>query len=216
MAILSAGAWGKLRGKLGGIVLQTWKGLNTAREYVIPSNPKTPKQVFQRARMSYIGVFCGLIKDMAGIKFWKQYENNTTALSECSRTNINAQPPFVDEVTPFVPDPTKRITSRGNLEAAAFDGDPTYSTGDGALSVPWVPDTVGNGAPTDKAYVQIVDQDNLVSLANDTAIRSDNELLINIGAGRDATKIFIFVTMYRELTTGIFNSLGAGKVCTTP
>lgn len=216
MAKLISGPWGKVKGKIGGIVLQTWKGLNTAREFVIPSNPKTPKQVFQRARMSYVGVFCGLIKDMAIIKFWKQYERNTTALSECSRTNINLQPVFVDDVTPFVPDPTKRVSSRGNLEAAAYDGDPTYVTGTGELTVPWTATTVGNGLAGDKAYVQIVDQTSLVSIANDTAVRSDAELIVNIGAGKTVGNIFIFLTMYRDLATGVFNSLGAGKVCTAP
>ena len=212
MGIITGGLFSKVRGKVAGVVFQNWKGINTVREKVKPGNPKTPKQIFQRARVSYVGVFCGLLKDTVIPKFWKQYENGTTAFSECSRTNINAQPVFVDEGTPFTPVPLDRVTSKGNLEAAPFDGDPTYDTASGNLNVGWYEETVGNGAASDKIYVQIVDQNNLVALANDTAIRSDLSIGINIGSGRTASDIYIFITAYRELTTGIFNSTSVVKV----
>ena len=207
MAKFIGGPWGDIIGKLGNVVGQKWKGFNVGRKWTKPANPRTPKQVFQRDRLSYIGQFCGLIKEMAVLKFWKQYENNTTALSECSRTNINLQPPFVDEGTPFVPAPLNRLTSRGNLEAIPSIIGAEYAPATGALDIGWGPEIVGNGADTDKAYVQIVDQLNLVSLANDTVTRVDEGLSINIGAGRTAANIYIFVTMYRDLPTGIFNSV---------
>lgn len=208
MAKFIGGPWGDIIGKLGNVVGQKWKGFNVGRKWTKPANPRTPKQVFQRDRLSYIGKFCGLIKEMAILMFWKQYENNTTALSECSRSNINLQPLFVDEGTPFAPDPLKRISSRGNLEPAPAQPPNTYDAITGDLVVNWSSNLIGNGSLTDKSYVQIVDQESLVSLANDTAIRSDEGIAINIGAGRDAFKINVFVTMYRTLPTGIFNSLG--------
>lgn len=209
MGKLRSGPHGKITGKIGGIVYQLWLGYNTAREFVMPGNPRTPKQVFQRDRMSYVGVFCGLLKDMAVRMFWKQYQKNTTALSECSRSNINLQPPFVEEGVPFVPAPLNRISSRGNLEAAPAQPPNTYDAITGLLVVNWGSTVIGNGSSTDKAYVQIVDQESLVSLANDTVTRADEGVVLNIGAGRNAFKINVFVTMYRDLTTGIFNSLGA-------
>ena len=53
MAVLKAplfsfGASGKLAGAL---VFMKWKGLNTVREYVIPSNPKSDDQITQRGYM---------------------------------------------------------------------------------------------------------------------------------------------------------------------
>lgn len=49
--LFSFGASGKLAGSL---VFMTWKGLNTVREYVIPSNPKSDDQITQRAYMKVI------------------------------------------------------------------------------------------------------------------------------------------------------------------
>lgn len=41
------------RGKLGGVlVFAGWKGIDVAREYVIPSNPQTAAQVTQRSYMT--------------------------------------------------------------------------------------------------------------------------------------------------------------------
>lgn len=47
--LLSLGASGKIADTL---VYFPWKGLNVAREYVIPSNPKSTKQVAHRARLT--------------------------------------------------------------------------------------------------------------------------------------------------------------------
>ena len=49
--LLSLGASGQL-GKA--IVFFTWKGLNVAREYVIPSNPKTSGQTTQRGYLTTV------------------------------------------------------------------------------------------------------------------------------------------------------------------
>lgn len=43
------------RGKLGGsLVYSAWKGINTARQLVTPSNPRTPAQIAQRDLLSVI------------------------------------------------------------------------------------------------------------------------------------------------------------------
>ena len=49
MPLLSIGATGKIA---KAIVFFGWKGLDVAREYVIPSNPRTPAQTAQRSKMS--------------------------------------------------------------------------------------------------------------------------------------------------------------------
>ena len=42
-------------GKLAdALVFMTWKGLNTVRKYVVPSNPKSDDQIKQRAYMKAI------------------------------------------------------------------------------------------------------------------------------------------------------------------
>lgn len=47
--LLSLGATGQL-GKT--LVMSTWKGIKTAREYVVPANPRTSLQLIQRALMT--------------------------------------------------------------------------------------------------------------------------------------------------------------------
>ena len=47
--LLSLGATGKLAST---IVFSTWKGIKTAREYVVPSNPQTAAQTTQRSLFS--------------------------------------------------------------------------------------------------------------------------------------------------------------------
>ena len=52
MAKIRAGILSKVQGKVGGVVGATWKGKNYLREHVKPSNPNTPAQQLQRAKMS--------------------------------------------------------------------------------------------------------------------------------------------------------------------
>jgi hypothetical protein len=53
-ALLSLGA----RGQLGGaMVFSNWKGIGTARQYVVPANPQTAGQVEQRSRLTLTVAF---------------------------------------------------------------------------------------------------------------------------------------------------------------
>lgn len=49
--LLSLGATGKLASTL---VFSTWKGLKTARQYVVPANPRTAAQLVQRGLFSAV------------------------------------------------------------------------------------------------------------------------------------------------------------------
>lgn len=52
--LMSLGATGQL-GKT--LVMSTWKGVKTAREYVVPANPNTVAQAAQRAKMANVVAF---------------------------------------------------------------------------------------------------------------------------------------------------------------
>lgn len=48
------GILGGVSGKVSGVVGASWKGINYLRGYSIPSNPQTPAQTAQRAKMTFL------------------------------------------------------------------------------------------------------------------------------------------------------------------
>lgn len=81
MAYLPAGIYGPGRGKVGGTVLSEartlWGKMGTAREYNIPTDPKTPDQLKQRERFRVAGTEAG----MFGSGFYQRAWNNGLGLN---------------------------------------------------------------------------------------------------------------------------------------
>lgn len=82
--LMSLGARGQL-GKT--LVMSVWKGIKTAREYVIPANPRTQGQVAQRAKMAdVVAFFRASLTNAAMRTGW----NLTATLSGVPQSGFNA------------------------------------------------------------------------------------------------------------------------------
>lgn len=54
MGIIDAGILGVVRGKVGNVVGQTWKGINYLRIWVKPTDARSPAQLVYRNRMAFL------------------------------------------------------------------------------------------------------------------------------------------------------------------
>ena len=88
MAKIRAGILSKVQGKVGGVVGATWKGKNYLREHVKPSNPNTPAQQLQRAKMSV--VVKGASHFLGGVltRFTNQFVKDMSAYNWFVKQNI--------------------------------------------------------------------------------------------------------------------------------
>lgn len=219
MGIVKGGILGTVTQKVANVVFQKWKSLNTVREKVDPANPRTPKQVFQRDRFSFITILGRLINDSVIFPYWQYLATGfTTAWNEFFSTNIPLQPVFVDDVTPFVPDFSLVVASEGLLEPVGYDGTPTYVTATGVFAADYIGDIIGNGLGTDIVRAVIVDEENGIAFITPdiTFTRADLNLTMNIGAGRAIADLHCYLMAYRgegaeiEVTNSEYSTVAAG------
>lgn len=218
MGIVKGGILGKVTQKVANVVFQKWKSLNTVREKVDPANPRTPKQVFQRDRFSFITTLGRLINDSVILPFWNYLATGfTTAWNEFFSTNIPLQPVFVDDVTPFLPDFSDVVATEGLLEPAAVSGTPNYNPATGDAQFDTLTTIIGNGLATDILRLVIVDEENGVAFINavDDVTRTDGGVTLAIGAGRTAANLHAYSFLHRgegseiEVSNSVYSVLVA-------
>ena len=200
MGIITGGILGTVKQKVANVVFQKWKSLNTVREKVIPSNPRTPKQVFQRARFSFISDIAKIIRLTIIIPFWNYLSTATTTnWNEFSSPNIKAQPEYVDEVTPFEPNYSNLIMSKGSLEILDSPTTATYDNALGDYGISWEDTILGNGLNTDIVKLVIIDNENNISFITPgiAITRISGSISINIGAGRTIANLVCYLFCYR-------------------
>jgi len=216
MGILHTGILGTVTQKVANVVCQKWKGLNTVRELVIPKNPKTPKQVFQRDRFSFIVKIARMINDTIITVFWKLYATvSTTEWNEFSGDNIKLQPEFSVPETLFSPDYSKLLLTKGTLEGSVIGGTKTYNSTSGQVVVDFSDAILGNGLDTDKAVLIVIDEEHdyyyLSSLTLN--VRSNPPITFNIAAGLTVAKLHAYLFFYRgegealEVSDSIYTAL---------
>jgi len=200
MGIITGGILGTVQQKVANVVFQKWKSLNTVREKVDPTNPKTPKQIFQRDKLSFVS-FIGYL---VGTSFFRQFWNylstaTTTYWNEFSKINLLAQPVFVVPETPFAPDYTDIQMSKGSLEVAPAPNPAGYDTLTGLLVVDWDDATLGNGLPTDLAVIVTIDKANEVAIISTDpgATRGSGGDNPDVGAGRTFSDLVVYLFFYR-------------------
>lgn len=200
MGIVKGGILGTVIQKVANVVFQKWKSHNTVREKVDPANPRTPKQVFQRDRFSFITVLGRLINNSIILPFWNYLATGfTTAWNEFFSTNIPLQPVYVDEVTPYLPDFSDVVATEGLLEPAPLTGLQTYDAATGDTVINFETATIGNGLATDLVQCIVVDEINGVAISSPSTgnVRNDGVINFNIGAGRDFLDLHAYVFLHR-------------------
>ena len=110
------GVYTSMKGKLGGGVLQTWKGLQVLRTNAIPANPKSVGQLQQRSNFSQIVECIRPIWETSLKKYWEPFtKNHDSAWNNMMSANLESM-----KGAAF--DPLKLILTKGTLQSAAITG----------------------------------------------------------------------------------------------
>jgi len=105
------GVYTSMKGKLGGGVLQTWKGLQVLRTNAIPANPKSVGQLQQRSNFSQIVECIRPIWETSLKKYWEPFtKNHDSAWNNMMSANLDAM-----KGAAF--DPLKLILTKGTLQS---------------------------------------------------------------------------------------------------
>ena len=145
------GVYTSMKGKLGGGVLQTWKGLQVLRTNAIPANPKSVGQLQQRSNFSQIVEHIRPIWETSLKKYWEPFtKNHDSAWNNMMSANLEAM-----KGAAF--DPLKLILTKGTLQSNAITfcalyevPNQIYITYDSIIFI--------NGNPTDYAQAFMYDK----------------------------------------------------------
>lgn len=152
MGKIGKGLLGGVSGKVGNIVGGSWKGIDYLR--VLPANvanPKSPKQVNQRAKFMMVIRFQQPLTDFVRTGY-KAYATKMSAFN--AAMSYNFKNAVIGAYPDYSIDYSKVKLSRGNL-TGAMDAE-CSSSASGKLTISWE-DNSGNGTAraTDKAAVVI-------------------------------------------------------------
>lgn len=136
------GILGGVSGKVSGVVGASWKGINYLRGYAIPSNPQTPAQTAQRAKMAFLVLIAkGLLSSVLN-PLW-----NAIAV-QMSAFNL-----FLQKNLVLITDDTDYeaiLVGAGNLSSIVCD-ETLYTVANGELSFNYLgptPDPFENNVDT--------------------------------------------------------------------
>lgn len=189
MAKLRNGLLGKASGKVGGLVTANWKGINYAREYVIPANPRSSAQTTRRTVFSHL-IFIGRqIKSTFIDTFWNTlYKGkNTTGFAQFTgynQKNISELARLAD---------LKLAT--GDLENVQMD-EIAIDSLNNRVDVAWFKNTVSNGSGSDKVFIYVYVPSRKFLYSQPTSYSRDDEAgSISVpDIGEVLTDIYVFVT----------------------
>lgn len=86
--ILTNGILGQGRGKVGGVVGGTWKGINYVRALVKPANPNTAAQQTQRGKMSDCVEFCKPIVGAIFNAYTDKFQKGMSGFNRFVKDNV--------------------------------------------------------------------------------------------------------------------------------
>lgn len=189
MGVFQAGPFSTVKNKIGGIVCSTWKGINTAREYKIPSNPQTVAQTAQRDRFSAIQSYASQLLATIITTFWNPFAVKMSGYNYFIQQNINE----LADTTFYLS--TTNLLSKGTLESITT---PAGVLAAGSVSVTWEQNVLGNGALTDSVQLVVVNKETFATYLSSAALTRDDEAGTVVCTGEtDATKLILFAIAYR-------------------
>jgi len=188
MAKILNGILGGGVGKVGGVVMSNWKGIDTLRAYSVPANPNSSAQQTQRTLFAAVLAFLRLILTTVIQPYWDPFAVGQSGFNEAMSKNLLA---WADD-TAF----DDAIVSQGNLEQETITT-ATYNATTGAVEIQWTPSGLGNGEDTDSAVGIMVDTGNNIAFALTGFQRSENLADGNIGADRTVGEIKAYLFFHR-------------------
>lgn len=188
MGKIPGGILGKVQGKVGGVIGQSWKGIGYIRSYFIPANPQTAGQQSQRSKMTICVYVARLILSTVIQPFWNPFASGKSGYNDFVAHNIK----LVDDSTDFV---SLEITN-GPLETLHHPvSDPyfIYDSSNGEFSFAWSSEINGNGQSSDLGAVIVIDKVNNVAFANiGNYTRQEQGGYMQIGSGRTYSNLVAY------------------------
>ena len=169
---------GPASGKLGNIVYASWKGINYARQYVIPANPQTTSQTTVRSTFANVTRLAQSLLGAILQPFWDPFVKKTSGYADFLGRTMKASPTFLD--------PTKVEITRGSLEPALI-ASAVYASD--TVTITWDGSVLSNGSPTDVPVCFVYDIVNKVGFATTVGERADETADVTVGSGRSAINL---------------------------
>ena len=192
MSKLKNGLLGKTSGKVGGIVTGVWRGINYAREYAIPANPRSSAQTANRASFSALVAIGKQVKTTFIDTYWKGVATGKkfTGWSKYMGLNKTAIGDTLDLEDVKL--------ANGSLESVK-SVDPTFTASSDDIVVVWSADTVAGGDPDDVVKLSAWSQDRKFMYSESSALTRDDETgTIDVPNTTVGDKIFLYVDVYNS------------------
>lgn len=207
MAKLRSGILGKASGAIANVVTSSWKGINYARERVIPANPKSTGQTRVRGTLSAIVLIGRAVKTLFINTYWESLVKGTANSGWAKYVGTNQKAIQKEE------DYENLKLATGNLEGSPSVG-AVINGGTNKVDFTWSADTVSNGLPGDVVYLHAyVPERNYVYSQSASYIRSASAGSISIPDIADLSgNIYAYLTIKKA--DGSLYSTTQGSIAT--
>jgi len=183
------GLFGRASGKVANLVFASWKGIQYARLYVVPGNPKTPGQIAARALFaSAVSIAKSILGSVLHTFVDPFLTKNSAYAFFIGRTIKNWAGTF---------DMTTVKMTEGPLEKAVLSS-AVYAGAN--VTFTWSSAILGNGLATDKACCVVIDIANHVAFFSSSAARSAGGVAVAVGAGRAEAFMHAYLFMTDSAT----------------
>jgi hypothetical protein len=182
------GILGGVSGKVSGVVGANWKGINYLRGYAIPSNPQTPAQQAQRAKLSFLVLYGRLLLISLLQAFWDPFAVKMSGFNSWLSTNIKN----ITDDTDF----EHILMSSGSLQQLT-DVALVYTSGSGVVGFSASYSAGGSGLPTDNVALVILDKVNHMAYFRDGDTVADSPLEYTIPSGLTSANLEGYIFSYR-------------------
>lgn len=188
-AIADQGILGPLRGKVGGAVASSWKGINYFKGYVIPANPNTAAQQAQRGRMAAAVALAQQLSSLVVQEYFNPLAIKMSGFNKFIKNNIMN----LADTTYYVT--TDNVMSVGSLIGAAISNAALLA---GEVTVTYDDTVQGNGLATDDVDLIVINKEtNAVYVNQNTLTRADGSGVVDVGNESDETKLIAFLVCKR-------------------
>lgn len=183
---------GSMKKSIGkSMTFSIWKGIQCARQYAVPSNPRTPAQVEQRNLFKSVQ-FIVLLFSLAQINvWWRKYAVKQSAYNAIMQSNLNANE--------YPINPANLIFAKGGLTPTPLTA-AVYNTVDGKVNATFDTEATGNQLSTDNMVLVVYNTEVPVIVTSSAPVtRADGTISVILPAGLDFGHTFAYLFAYRNL-----------------
>ena len=174
MAKLRSGILGKASGAIANVVTSSWKGINYARERVIPANPKSVSQSRVRGTLSSIVLIGRAVKTVFINTYWETLVKGTANSGWAKYVGTN------QKAIQALEDYQNIKLATGNLESLSHLGT-NRKNSENLIGISWSDETISNGSASDIVYAfAFVKERNFVYSQSSPATRASQVAEISI------------------------------------